>query len=96
MATRIPYTYTEFQNCPQATEISRTREESKVRKSLLCGVLFALSLLFCFVDSADRWIAICGVILCPIWFLYLMVFYDRATNKMIAEAIQNANENNEQ
>ena len=87
MATRIPYTYTEFLNCPQATEISRTRGERKVRQTLFCGALFVLCLLFCFVDSADRWMAICGVIVCPLWFLYLIFIYDRKTNNMIAEAI---------
>ena len=96
MATRIPYTYTEFQNCPQATEISRSREEGKLRQSLWSGILFVFCLIFCFVDSGDRWIAICGAIICPLWFLYLMFFYDRTTNKMIAEAIENSKKAEEQ
>ena len=94
MATKIPYTYTEFKNCPEATEISHSRERGKVYHYLWCGLLFVLSILFCFIDSADRWIAVCGVVLCPIWFIYLIKFYDNVTNKEIKQALERSNEMN--
>lgn len=85
---KIRYSYKEFQNCPQATEVSHSREKSKLYQSLCCTSLFLICLLFCFVDSADRWFAICGVIACILWFIYLIVFYGRKTNKLIEEAIE--------
>lgn len=90
MATKIPYSYTEFMNCPEATEISHSRERRKVYHHLWCELLFFMSILFCFVDSADRWIAICGVIICPIWFIYLIKFYDKVTNKKIKQALEHS------
>ena len=88
MAIKISYTYTEFKDCPEATEVSQSRAKSRTYQSIACGFLFLLSLLFCFEKSADQWISICGVIACPIWFVYLVFFYDRTTSKKIKKAIE--------
>lgn len=88
MGVKLPYTYTIFRNCPEATEISHSREKGKVLQYTICGLIFVFSILFCFVNSADRWIAICGVIICPMWFVYLIKFYDKKTNELIIEAFE--------
>ena len=44
-------------------------------------------LLFCFVDSKDRWISICGIIISILWFVYLITIHARKTNELIEEAI---------
>lgn len=89
MSQKITYSYTEFKNCPEATSISHSRERAKINHYLFCIVIFFMSVLFSFVESADRWIAICGVVVCPIWFVYLTIFYDKITDKLIKQALKN-------
>lgn len=94
VSVKINYYYKNYENCPEATEISFSRGRGKVNHYLFCFIIFFMSLLFCFVDSADRWIAICGVVICPVWFFYLVKFYDSATERMIKQAIERQNKNN--
>lgn len=88
MAIKLTYLYKEYKDCPEATEISRSRSSAKGYYGIFCIITFILSILFCSVDSADRWIAICGVILCPVWFVYLLKFYDKKTDVMIKQALE--------
>ena len=94
MSQKITFYYTEFKNCPEATEISYSRERGKIYQYMFCVLIFIMSLLFVFCDSADRWLAVCGVILCPVWFVYLMKYYDDTTNKMIKQALERNKCNN--
>lgn len=84
---KIKYTYNKIQNSPYATEVSRSRAESRTWQSLICTLMFFFSLLFCFVDSKDRWIAICGIIISILWFVYLITIHTRKTNELIEDAI---------
>lgn len=69
-------------------EIRKSRNESSATQTMLWGVMFFLCLVFSFVESNDRWIAIIGVVLCVIWGVYLFKYYDRHTAKLESEAIR--------
>jgi len=88
MAIKLTYMYKEYKDSPEATEISRSRSSAKGYYGILCIITFILSILFCSSDSADRWISICGVILCPVWFIYLLKFYDKKTDVMIKQVLE--------
>ena len=85
--SKITYYYTEYKDCPEATEISRERERGKIFSYFFCFLIFIFSLVSCFAAS-EKGMAIAGVIICPIWFFYLVKFYDVVTNQMISEAIR--------
>lgn len=81
---RITYTYKKFQNYPEATEISRSREESRVYQFLFIIAIFFLSI--CTIDSKDYLFAICGIIISIIWIIYLFSFYNKKTDLLIEDA----------
>lgn len=85
---RVTYYYTEYQNCPEATRISKSRSKSQLYQGMLCITLFLISLLTVGLDSKDRWLSICGIIICPIWLIYLFTYYNKVTDKKIKEAIE--------
>ena len=90
MSFRYNYTYTKYENCPEATEISRSRSKLRINISMFCVILIFLLFIFLFVPS--DWLgklgniaAIIGAVLI-IWYVN-SIRYDRNTMRMIDKAI---------
>lgn len=89
MRHKFTYYYKEYKDCPEATAISEWRNRAKIWHYLWCSVILFMCLLFTFIDSADRWLAIVGDVLCVIWLLHLKFRYDAITEKQIRQAFKN-------
>ncbi|MDD6478392.1 MAG: zinc ribbon domain-containing protein [Oscillospiraceae bacterium] len=85
MAVKLHYTYTKYENCPEATAVSRSRERDKSFHFLFWFLFSILSILFCFADLLSGF---CCVILSTLYIIYLIKFYDKSTQKKIQEALK--------
>lgn len=79
--------YYEFKNCPEATEISKNRQTMQFYLLIACVACLFICLPLSFVDSADRWIAICGIIISVLGFVYLFTHYNKVTKRKIEKAL---------
>ena len=88
---RVKYTYSEFKDYPEATEISKEREAKKTVIPRYIGALLVIAIVFlCFFGklSID---AIIGLVLAIIFMVLLLLYYifayDKVTQKKISKAI---------
>ena len=92
MAVRIPYTYTVYENYPEATAISEDRNKNKVLLGMLAITFLFLEVLLFLALAEDFWaelptfILICGGL--GLFLFYLYRYYDVVTEKKIKKAIQ--------
>lgn len=85
MAIKYQYTYTEYKDFPEATEISKSREARVYPLFMLC----CLSLVgFIIALIAGEWSAIFGVIVSVAAFYYLFRIYPKVTERKIKKAIK--------
>ena len=95
MARRIPYEYIKYNGCPEATEISQSRNARKAVSLSSGSMLFIiLILVLIFADQpALRWAALV-ILLLIIWrLIYLLTRYDKVTSKLVREAVERRNNN---
>ena len=85
MAIKYQYTYTEYKDFPEATEISKSRE----------GCVYPLFMLFSLALIASiiglvlgEWVAIFGLLISIAAFYYLFRIYPEITKRKIAKAIK--------
>ena len=96
MKIKYQYRYQEFENYPEATEISKQREEQKARRKALSPFLYILyPILIIGVLSGSYqlgllWLAIPLLILIIYAIVYFTKNYDKITEKKIKEAILRA------
>ncbi len=79
--------YNEYKNCPKATEISKSRAKMQFYLFMICIACLFLCLPLSFVESADRWIAICGSVVSVLGIVYLFTRYNKVTERKINNAL---------
>lgn len=84
---KIRYQYCEYKNCPEATQISKSRAFWGIILGGLsfCGFLVSLILMF---TSPEDWME--GIIVCLVFgalFAYMFIQYPKVTHRKIQEAI---------
>ena len=84
----IKYWYKKYENYPEATEISESRERGKVCETGICIVLILASIIaLLFFDIVETWPAIFMLIGAVLRFRYLCTRYDEITEEKIQKAI---------
>ena len=90
---KIRYSYTEYKDYPEATEISKLRGILFTFYSIALGFGFFNSIVLLTLDFIANWyIGIPGIILCLLGFWYLVTGYDEVTKRKIALAIERQNQ----
>ena len=86
----LHYRYTEYKDCPEATEISKSRERGFVCLSQLCGWGIIISVLL-FFSSPMSFLDYIGLFFLVALFIggliYLVRYYPEVTEKKIKKAI---------
>ena len=93
MAVRITYSYKNYENCPEASEISFWRSRNQTYGAMFSGMIFFFATIafFCilFFQPEDWWQPLCIMILSALWFWYLVSpRYDAITQKKIVKALE--------
>jgi protein-S-isoprenylcysteine O-methyltransferase Ste14 len=90
---RFQYTYKSYRGYPEATEISRDREEKKIPLTILSGLLVIVGLIALFVDFMNSWyIALCLLALGGLGIFYIIKYYDIVTERKVKRAIKRRDE----
>lgn len=85
MAIRYEYTYTEYKDFPEATEISKTREGCVYPLFMLFSLALIASIIGLLLGEL---VAILGLIASAAAFYYLFRIYPKVTERKIAKAIK--------
>ena len=93
MAYKIMYSYKNYENCPEATEISFSRSRNQTYGTMFSGTIFFFSTIFffftLFFQPENWWLPLCIMILSALWFWYFASpCYDAITQKKIAKAVE--------
>jgi hypothetical protein len=83
----IRYTYNEYKDFPEATEISESRERGKICFSAIALVLLIASFISLFIDFSGTWPMIFVAAGSIIFFVHLFTKYDEITDRKINKAI---------
>ncbi len=83
----IRYTYKEYKDYPEATEISEFRERGKICLSAIALVLLIASIICLFLNFTETWPMIFVAIGSIAFFVYFFTKYDEVTEKKINKAI---------
>ena len=85
MAIKYQYTYTEYKDFPEATEISKSREARVYPLFMLCALLLLGSIIGIVLGE---WVAIFGLLISVADFYYLFRIYPKVTERKIEKAIK--------
>ena len=89
---KIRYSYKEYKDHPEATEISKMRGIGFTFYSIALGFGILISIALLITDFLENWyIGIPGIILCLAGFVYLVTQYDKVTERKIAKSINEKN-----
>lgn len=90
---KIHYSYNEYKGYPAATEISKFRGQMHTFYSAtLTLVIFCLFGLLIHDFESNWYIGIPGILLCIWGYVYLILFYNKVTERKIAKAIRETDE----
>lgn len=90
---KYQYTYKSYHGYPEATEISRDREEKKTPLIILSGLLIIGGLIVLLVDFINSWyISLCIMALGGLGMFYIIRYYDEATERKVKRAIKRRDE----
>ena len=83
----LRYTYKVYDNFPEATEISESRERGAVCLSGIYGISLIASIICLIVDFSETWPMIFLGVASILSFLYLFYYYPRVTEQKIQKAL---------
>lgn len=83
----LRYTYKEYQDFPEATDISESRERGKACLLILGVVLIIASIICMIVDFSACWPMVFVLFGAILLFVYLFTKYDKITEHKIDKAI---------
>ena len=90
---KIRYSYTEYPNCPEATEISKIRGIAFTSYIIVLSLAVFFSIASLILDFGANWyIAIPIIIVCIVCYIYLLLGYETATQRQVAKAIEEKNQ----
>ena len=85
---KVSYTYTEYKDCPEATEISKNREMTGYFLRQMCFCLLVVSVILAITSSEDFVSSILGILLFGAPYIYMIKVYPKVTQKKIKKAIE--------